>query len=326
MQTTRDVIIERSVHICVCVCTFKRPELLARLLSNLQDQITDQCLSYSVVVVDNDRDESARSTVAACRCVSPIPITYVVEPEKNIALARNMAVLHATGDLVALIDDDEVPDRGWLIQLYRTLAAHGAAGVLGPVLPEYEVPPPRWIARSNLHDRRRFPTGTRFTDSLHMRSGNALLTASLLEEAPGPFDPRFGLTGGEDADFFQRMLRRGHTFVWCDEAPVFEFMPACRSKRSFLLKRALLRGATAADRGERNFKGAAKSCLAATLYTGLLPVLLLCGQHLFMKYLVRDCDHLGKLLAICGIRPVKQRDEAPMRGLFSPLPTGTDAG
>jgi hypothetical protein len=31
------------------------------------------------------------------------------------------------------------------------------------------------------------------------------------------------------------------------------------------------------------------------------------GQHHFMKYLVKWCNHAGRLLGLFGVKPVKQR-------------------
>ena len=53
-------------HISVCICTYKRPELLRRLLSKLKEQKTEGLFEYSIVIVDNDRAESARQTVETC--------------------------------------------------------------------------------------------------------------------------------------------------------------------------------------------------------------------------------------------------------------------
>ena len=50
-------------HICVCICTYKRPVLLRRLLEGLGDQDTSRLFTFSIVVVDNDRSESARGVV-----------------------------------------------------------------------------------------------------------------------------------------------------------------------------------------------------------------------------------------------------------------------
>jgi len=58
--------VEERSHISVCICTFKRPQLLKRALEKLGHQRTEDLFSYSVVIVDNDRAESAREAVAAC--------------------------------------------------------------------------------------------------------------------------------------------------------------------------------------------------------------------------------------------------------------------
>src|SRR5882757_8144833 len=76
-----------SVHISVCVCTFKRPALLADLLQGLLNQTTDGTFTYSIVLVDNDRHESGRPTVERFQVARPEAIDYFVEPEQSIALA-----------------------------------------------------------------------------------------------------------------------------------------------------------------------------------------------------------------------------------------------
>jgi len=83
-------------HISVCICTFKRPALLAKLLKGAFEQQTDGKFTFSVVVVDNDRLGSARETVER---FGSERIRYVIEPEQSIALARNRAMANASGIL-----------------------------------------------------------------------------------------------------------------------------------------------------------------------------------------------------------------------------------
>ena len=99
---------EGQQHITVCVCTFQRPHLLRRLLEKLGEQDFGSLFTYSIVVADNDRLRSAEPVVAEFATISPIPISYCVEPRQNIALARNKAIENATGQFLAFIDDDEV--------------------------------------------------------------------------------------------------------------------------------------------------------------------------------------------------------------------------
>jgi succinoglycan biosynthesis protein ExoM len=288
-------------HISVCICTYKRAELLAHLLNALQDQDSSGIFTYSVVVVDNDSAGSAEKTVKAFLKRSPIRLSYHIEPEQNIALARNRAVANAEGEFIAFVDDDEVPGRRWLLSLYTACHVFRADGVLGPVVPFYHVDPPKWVVRGKFYDRPSHKTG----ELLHWtntRTGNVLLRRVIFRDGENAFREEFG-SGGEDRDFFKRMTAKGFCFVWCAEAPVYEAVTADRCTRSFMLKRALLRGQLP------HFSTAdlARSLLAVPLYTALLPFLALVAHHLFMKYLIKDCDHIGRLFSFCGISLIKRK-------------------
>lgn len=286
-------------HICVCVCTYKRSHLLWRLLSKLEQQDTGGYFNYSIVIVDNDRCESARRTVESYARRSKISISYYVEPEQNIALARNRAIDNATGDFIAFIDDDECPIEQWLLNFYKALNRHPLDGVFGPVLPYFETEPPRWVLKGHFFERPTHPAGY-VLEWTHTRTGNALLRMGLFKVDRKWFEPRFG-SGGEDRDFFRRKIEEGHVFVWCNEAPVFETVPPTRWKRTVLCKRALLRGKMALNTPASQPVKLLRSVAAVAIYTSCLPLCFLLGHHVFMKYLIKDCDHLGKLLAFLGV-------------------------
>ena len=297
-----------QIHrICVCICTYKRPELLGKLLTSLEKQETENLFDYSIVVVDNDKLESARQTVQLHVRQSNIAGTYVVEPEQNIALARNKALKNANGDFIAFIDDDEFPEKDWLLRLYKASFQFHADGVLGPVKPCFETVPPSWVIRGKLCERESFLTGEVIEKPKYTRTGNVLLDKRLFADKNNLFDPLLGKSGGEDVDFFSRMMREGKVFVWCNEAAVNEIVPRERLKRSYFLKRALLQGVVS-SRNLRLFSfWTIKSFAAFIIYTAALPVLLLIRHDLCMQYLIKDCNHIGRLLALCGVKVLKER-------------------
>src|SRR6266849_1727538 len=139
-------------HIAVCVCTYKRPDYLKRLLRELAGQETGGLFTYSIVVADNDQSESARAVVSGFAPSSPIQIKYCAEPRQNIALARNKAIENAQGDYVAFIDDDEFPTTYWLKTLFKMCVQNGEDGVLGPVKPHFDVKPPKWVVHGKFYD------------------------------------------------------------------------------------------------------------------------------------------------------------------------------
>lgn len=292
-----------SQHITVCICTYKRPELLKGLLKDLKTQETEGLFSYSILVVDNDHKESAKDVVCEFAGSQTVGIDYCVQPEQNIALARNVAIAHATGDYVVFIDDDESPIQRWLLTLFEACNRYKVDGVLGPVHPRYAEPPPRWVVEGKFYDRRTYPTG-HVIDWKKGRTGNTFLKRDIFAGLSEPFRPEFRT--GEDQDFFRRMIDKGHVFIWCNEAVAYETVPPNRWNRWFLLKRALLRGHTSLAHPTFATRDLLKSALAAPTYALLLPFSLLLGQGTFMSILVRLCDHLGRLLGFVGINPVRE--------------------
>lgn len=288
-------------HISVCVCTYKRPILLWRLLTGLSRQETGGHFTYSVVIADNDETRSAESLVSRARTELGLSIEYCVEPRQNIALARNRVVQNAQGEYLAFIDDDEFPCLSWLLTLFNTCRDHNVDGVLGPVLRHFDQTPPKWIERSRFYVRRVNPTGMQ-VKSQEARTGNVLLKRELIEGDQAPFRPEF--RAGEDQDFFRRKIAEGRVFIWCAEAEAFETVPPARWKKKYMLKKALLRGATAGL--HTNALSVIKSLVAIPLYTLTLPFAFLAGQNYFMTLLVKICDHLGKLLILVGINPIHE--------------------
>jgi hypothetical protein len=216
-----------------------------------------------------------------------------------------MTIANAEGDFIAFIDDDEFAVSGWLLHLFTTCRERKVAGVLGPVRPHFDRPPPEWIIRGRLCERREHPTGTVLHWS-ECRTGNVLFRRDILPPNEPPFCETFG-TGGEDVDFFMRMSARGCVFVWSNEAIAYESVPPSRWKRSYMLKRALLRGKNGLKLPTGRARVLATSAMAVPIYSLLLLPALILGQHWFMKYCIKFCDHLGRLLAFAGINPVNER-------------------
>jgi glycosyltransferase involved in cell wall biosynthesis/predicted glycoside hydrolase/deacetylase ChbG (UPF0249 family) len=299
-RTTQAVEITTQPHICVCICTYKRPEMLARLLRDVDAQETEGQFTVSVVVADNDPEGSARATVEALQNELRVPLKYCTEPQRGIARARNKVVSNATGDYLAWIDDDEFPAERWLLKLYTTCRRYGVDGVLGPVKRAFDQEPPAWLKRSRLYDRRVNPTGTE-VEWKESRTGNVLIRREVIAADPAPFRVEF--RAGEDQDFFRRKIAEGRRFVWSSDAAAYEIVPPARWKRMYYVRKALFQGATSNLHGNKN--ALAKAVIAVPLYTLGLPFALLAGQHHFMTLLVKLCDHAGRLLHALHIQPIQ---------------------
>lgn len=291
------------LHITVCICTYRRPKLLRRLLEDVERQVSKDAFTFSVVVAENDVALSGKPVVDDFAARSSMDVVYCSEPRRNIALARNCALEQARGDFVAWIDDDEFPADDWLHCLLATALHYKVAGVLGPVRPHFEAPPPRWLLDGRFCDRPEYVTGTAMHWSRSF-AGNALLRLNFLRQLHPAFSAEFGL-GGEDVDLFRRMAGMGHEFVWCNEAMVHEVVLPTRWTRRYRWKRAIMLG-----RSSYRLSGPwawVKSCIAIPTYLLVLPFTPLFGQHVFMHWSVKLCAHLGLLLAMFGLNPISRR-------------------
>jgi len=298
-------------HICVCICTYKRTNLLLRLLAELEGQKTDGKFTYSVVVVDNDVKRSAEQTVLEFQRSHRLDVKYHVEVEQNIALARNRGVENSSADLIAFIDDDEFPDDEWLLQMLMALQKFDADGVLGPVRPHFEEGCPWWVIKSGLCERKSHATGTvmRASDT---RTGNVLMKRELFHDVQNRFDPAFGRSGGSDVRFFERMMQKGYRFVWCDEGVVFETVLPDRWTASFYLRRAIRKGGLSGSWMRKQGGGGgdlAFAFAAACVYTGALPFAALLGKHHSIKCLVKGAYHVAWLSGFFGHVHIRLRDD-----------------
>jgi succinoglycan biosynthesis protein ExoM len=229
---------ENKQHIDICIASYKRPQLLAKLLAGLAEQKLPEGVGFAVIVVDNDVAGSAREVVENA-FLTGLQVRYFMQPEKNIALTRNLGVANSTGEYIAFIDDDEFPIADWLRRLYETLHTYKADVVFGPVIGEIPPGAPAWIAQGHFFERERYKTGT---VSPIRGTGNVLLRAELILDRHTPFNPKYGLSGGEDTDFFRRLQDRGCKFIWCDEAVVVEPVVADRLSVDWLMRRAFRGG------------------------------------------------------------------------------------
>jgi succinoglycan biosynthesis protein ExoM len=209
-----------------------------------------------IIVVDNDVTVDL-GLPDRLEAPASWPVVVLEEPVRGIPRARNRALVEARrigAGLIAFLDDDEVPDPGWLAELVRRLAASGADAAVGPVRPAFAGSPPDWVVAGGFFDRPSAVDGQDITSSVKggdlraaLRSrtrgslpvpstNNALVTSDLVDAVDG-FDPRLALTGGSDREFFARAAGLGYRFVWADRAAVAETIPRSRQTVGWLARR-----------------------------------------------------------------------------------------
>lgn len=238
------------IRVTVAIATFRRNEHLAELIPLLRAQggelAADGRYVVRVLIVDNDPQAGAREVVAALGTGSPTgcPVVYCHEPTPGLTAVRNRALTESRDQrLIAFMDDDGRPAPGWLAGLVSTWAESGAEAVAGRVLEQYESEPSRWIRAGGFFTRRSLATGTVVAAA---PAGNLLLDLDAVRARDLRFDPRFGLTGGEDTLFTTQLTASGGRIVWCEQAAVVDLVPTDRMTPRWVLARAWSHGNTAA--------------------------------------------------------------------------------
>ena len=289
------------MNVAVCIPTFRRPARLRALLDSLASANLG---GAHVIVLDNDAAGTAERVVRE----HALPrLSYAIEPEPGISAARNRLIAHAREvgcAWVAFVDDDEIVSAHWLDRLLETAVCFNADAVLGPIVPRYADGVPPWVVAGRFFERPRQPTGTRVRA---VGLGNALLRLSALGAAP--FDARFGLTGGEDAHFFEILRRRRGTAVWCDEAVVYETVSPERATAGWVLRRAFRGGTTysaslvALGAPPRRRALRAATCVARFAQgAALVPLAVPLGRGAAVQALARCSVALGGLTGLAGYR------------------------
>ena len=297
-------------HINVCVCTYKRTNLLGRLLEKLKNQVTDNLFTYDIIVVDNDYLHSAQDTVRKVIDESRVLIKYFIEPTQNIALARNKGISNANGTFIAFIDDDEIPNEKWLLNLYSAYKNNVCDGVLGPVFPYFEQEPPRWVRKVKSSKKIK---KEKYLIWEEMSTGNALILRSRIVHLNQKFDERLGRIGSSDSAFFKNMIKNGCSFVWANDAYVYEIVPPERYSIKWLLRRSLRGGGTYSK-----LKFEELNLLCRIIYTGkyfiavlvfliCLPFSVLFGRHIFVRYLMKLFSNIGKIGGIFNILVIEYK-------------------
>ena len=100
-------------HVSVIVATYEWPQALDAVLYALSEQSDS---AFDVVVADDGSRPETAATAERWRVTFGDRLRYVRQEDKGYRLARvkNLGARAATGDLLAMIDGDSVPRRGFV--------------------------------------------------------------------------------------------------------------------------------------------------------------------------------------------------------------------
>lgn len=124
---------QTSLDITVAIPTYNGANRIPQVLDQLKQQLDVKQLTWEVIVCDNNSCDRTADVVANYQItwLQGVPLRYCFVAEQGAAFARQRAVEKARGEIVAFLDDDNIPALEWLSNVYRFAKAYPQAGAFG---------------------------------------------------------------------------------------------------------------------------------------------------------------------------------------------------
>lgn len=228
-----------QLSVTVAVLTRCRPHMLASVIRSFAGLKRVSSCQVRFLVVENDHTPACRELVDALGSELRMQaLNYVHEPQIGIPLARNRAAREAISaghDLLAFVDDDEVVDENWLINLVEGYRESDAVLLGAPVRTKPGGKDHTWFQRRMHHCiKKRYAKKERraarlsdgpANDRVTIVTNNWLGKTEIFADHGIWFDENMRFTGGTDAKLFTDVVNAGLPTAWVTDAYVYEDIP-----------------------------------------------------------------------------------------------------
>ena len=230
------------IRLSLIIPTHNRSERLIAALESVIRQDLPAADWECVVASNNSTDDTvARFGDFAARYPG-LNLRLVTEDGPGVSYARNRGIAETSAPLLVFIDDDERINLGFLRAYADFFDAHPDAVVAGGrIIAEYVTGRPAWLSKytempiANPMDFgdavRPFPAG-------RVPGGGNMAFRRSAALRYGGFDPSLGrvgrmLIGGEENDFFERLMRGGETCWYVPGAVMWHIIPPEKLTESY---------------------------------------------------------------------------------------------
>lgn len=226
----------------VALCTHNHADRLARTLADLH-ALKQPEAAWEFLVIDNGcRDESPQ-ILARHTWPEGWQVRVIREEKLGLSNARNRAIAEADGDYVIFMDDDETADPDWLCAYERLIRAQNPDAFGGRIRVLFEDTRPAWLKDELLGflgELNRSDEIIQLTDPYTSFHGGNFGIRKTVCDRVGLFDDMLGRkgrdnTGGEEVDFYRRLLAAGFKVWWTPEAVIYHRIQAEKLTRGYFL-------------------------------------------------------------------------------------------
>lgn len=225
------------IRLSLIICTYNRAPHLLRTLECLVGQTLNRGYFEIIVVDNNSRDDTGELARRFAEEHTDINIRTIPEKRQGLSYARNAGIAASEGNVIVMIDDDEVVNPEFLENYLNFFEKHHGIDAAGGVMvPFYEYTPPKWLSKyterlltSSLDLGREVREFPRHKNPI---GGNMAFRREVFE-GYGCFNTELGrkgemLLGGEENDLFRRLRAGGGTIYYLPTAVVHHIIPESR--------------------------------------------------------------------------------------------------
>jgi glycosyltransferase involved in cell wall biosynthesis len=231
-----------SIAYTVALCTHNHADRLERTLADLAQLKAPQS-PWEFLVIDNGCRDATPQLLARHNWPVGWQVRVVREEMLGLSNARNRAIAEARGEYVIFMDDDETADPDWLCAYERLVNARHPDAFGGRQVVLFEDLPPAWLRDELLGflgELNRADDIVPLTDPYTPFYGGNFGFRKIVCERVGDFNAMLGRkgsdnTGGEEVDFYRRLLNAGFKVWWTPEAVIHHRIQAAKLERSYFL-------------------------------------------------------------------------------------------
>ncbi|MEJ2564774.1 MAG: glycosyltransferase [Gammaproteobacteria bacterium] len=226
----------------VALCTHNHADRLVRTLDDLS-QLRPPHAPWELLIIDNGCHDGSSELLASHIWPEGWTVRVVREEQLGLSNARNCALGEALGEYVIFMDDDETVDPDWLRAYERLIADKQPDAFGGCIQVLFEDMRPPWLSDELLGflgELERAHKIVPLTDPRTFFHGGNFGIRKAVCDRIGTFDSMLGRkgtdnTGGEEVDFYRRLLAAGMKVWWTPEAIIHHRIQAAKLKRSYFL-------------------------------------------------------------------------------------------
>lgn len=231
-----------SIAYTVALCTHNHADRLRRTLTDLP-RIRAPQAAWEFLVIDNGSGDDTPELLTRHVWPNGWNVRVVREEKLGIANARNRATQEARGEYLIFLDDDESADPNWLLAYERLIQEHEPDAFGGRIEVFFENPRPPWLSDELLGFLGELNWGKEIKPlndpATPLYTGNFGFRRGIVEKI-GLFDTTLGRrgkenNGGEDVDFYRRIVKTGLKVWWTPEALIYHRIQSLKLNRRYFL-------------------------------------------------------------------------------------------